>query len=336
MSVTDNLAKLQGKWAYVWRPQNLFRGDVQRAVDELKATGTSGVAIKVSNGWYAYDQDALLHQFIMACVANNISVVFWSYIYLNNPTAEAAAAVKMCTKYRDICVAFLIDAEGEAKGKYAQAPIFAAALKKGLEPLGIPIGLNSYRYPSLHPELPWKALRAVCNFDMPQVYYRNTDPITNLERSFAQFQAMSPRLDYQPAGDMYYEFGIKPTPMAVKRFIEFCREDPRFDMVVMWSADQCEVTPELWSAYGQVCWPVAGKPHTEVITAQPLPPPGETPLYAAAVTANILNVRQGPGLTYPVLRQIRQGDRVNVYEVRPGWARISPTEWVSTLWIVKV
>ena len=333
MSILDNLAKLEGKWAYVWRPQNMFKGDVGRAIQELKATGTAGIAIKVSNGTYAYDQDPLLDQMIMGCVQENISVIFWSYIYLNSPVLEAKAAIKMCTKYKDVCIAFLIDAEGDAKGKAKQAKLFAAELKKGLDPLEIPIALNSYRYPSLHPELPFTQLRSIGHLDIPQVYYRNTDPISNLERSYREYAALCPKLGYEPAGDMYFEFGVKPTPAAVRRFLEFCRDDPRFDMALMWSADQCECTPDLWAAYATVVWPVEGKPHTTQSGYTPLPPPLEKPLYAAVVIASVLNVRQGNGIAFPILRTLRRGDRCTIYQEASRWCRINPGEWVSHSWI---
>jgi hypothetical protein len=270
----------------------------------------------------------------MSCVAENITIAFWQYVYLKyNPSAEAKAAIKMCTKYKDIACAFLIDAEGEAKGQYLQAPIYANALKAGLVPLGIPIALNSYRYPSVHPELPWKALRSVCSLDIPQVYYRNTDPIYNLEKSYGQYQLMKPQMDYQPAGDMYYEYGVKPTPAAVKNFLKYCRDDPRFDMAIMWSADQCEVTPDLWAAYASVVWPVEGKPHTTQPGYTPLPTPTEKPLYMAVVTAYALNVRQGTGTSFPVLRTLNQGDRCTIYQEASGWCRIGLGEWVSRYWI---
>ena len=34
-----------------------------------------------------------------------------------------------------------------------------------------PFALSSYRYPTLHPALPWEAFLEKCDYNMPQVYW---------------------------------------------------------------------------------------------------------------------------------------------------------------------
>jgi hypothetical protein len=48
------------------------------------------------------------------------------------------------------------------------------------------------------------------------------------------------------------------------------------------------------------------------------------------VKADVLNVRGGPGLTFPVLHTLTSGTEVTVYTVFNGWSKISSTadEWV--------
>ncbi len=63
-------------------------------------------------------------------------------------------------------------------------------------------------------------------------------------------------------------------------------------------------------------------------TPPPTPPPS-TELYATC-TASSLNVRSGPGTSYPAVGYLVYGQRVHVLERQNGWARIeSPAGWCS-------
>lgn len=59
----------------------------------------------------------------------------------------------------------------------------------------------------------------------------------------------------------------------------------------------------------------------------PAPAPGQP----AEVTASSLNVRTGPGASYPVIKALGFGVQVRVYETQNGWCRIHLKEqqWVS-------
>jgi GH25 family lysozyme M1 (1,4-beta-N-acetylmuramidase) len=61
------------------------------------------------------------------------------------------------------------------------------------------------------------------------------------------------------------------------------------------------------------------------------PPPG--PLFRVRVTAAGLNVRGGPGTTFPILGSVPNGAELDVYEVHApsGWLRVHATDqrWVS-------
>lgn len=58
---------------------------------------------------------------------------------------------------------------------------------------------------------------------------------------------------------------------------------------------------------------------------------GNTAASRRRVTVNSLNVRRGPAITFGRARMLGLGVEVDVFEVRGGWCRISPTaeEWVS-------
>jgi len=50
------------------------------------------------------------------------------------------------------------------------------------------------------------------------------------------------------------------------------------------------------------------------------------------VTASVLNVRSGPGVSHDVIKQIRKGDPVVLYGLKGGWWE-TPTGFVSADWI---
>jgi len=61
---------------------------------------------------------------------------------------------------------------------------------------------------------------------------------------------------------------------------------------------------------------------------KPIPQPAPTPtglkaLFNVKVSATLLNVRSGPDTTYPILRQVHQGDALPVYDLG------GPTVWVQ-------
>ena len=50
------------------------------------------------------------------------------------------------------------------------------------------------------------------------------------------------------------------------------------------------------------------------------------------VTAAYLNVRSGPGISYPVMKVLRFGNEVSVLDSVNGWAKIDGG-WVSEDWL---
>jgi uncharacterized protein YgiM (DUF1202 family) len=73
----------------------------------------------------------------------------------------------------------------------------------------------------------------------------------------------------------------------------------------------------------------------------PEPNPGPDPdpdnLPKGVVTANVLNVRSGPGTSYPVVDQLRYNAQVSIYEQKAvsgaTWYRIGTGRWVHSGWV---
>lgn len=241
----------KGKWVYIWYLHLNFDGHIPSIIDELLRADVQGVAVKIHNGVSCTRWNTLeMQQFQEACKEAGIGFGMWGYIFLYDPQGEAQMARRMIAKYEPDF--YLIDAEAQAKGRYTQAWTFANELK------GAPtkIGLASYRFPSYHRKLPWQALRSCCDFDSPQVYYRLSDPPSQLARSKAAFAAMLPKLPFFPAGDMYHEHGIRPTPEAVQRYLQACKDDPDISGTLMWAMFQRRKCPELWEVFSEFEWAV--------------------------------------------------------------------------------
>lgn len=342
MTKPERLARIRGKFTYIWLLKQIFGGDVDKIVAELLRADVAGVAIKAHNGTDRWDEPSFqLDKFIPACKDAGIEVLLWGYVYLKfNPVGEARAALDMIETYKDSIVGYLIDAETEAKSATpTDCRVFMTILRSGAP--DIPIALNSYRFPHYHPELQWGILRAGTDFDCPQVYYRNTDPVINLLASKREYVKLGGGLPFIPAGDMYKEHGISPTPAAVQEFLKTCRDASDIPAAIMWTMDQMGPAPELWRAFADFSWPSGRN--------QPVKPPPvvlpklPAPMFSGVVTASVLNVRAGAGMTKPILSKLLYGAPVRVYAVLGSWGMISvpgdlvgPERWVSLSWVRKV
>lgn len=62
-----------------------------------------------------------------------------------------------------------------------------------------------------------------------------------------------------------------------------------------------------------------------------LPPPGQTSGLVFIVTADALNIRTGPGINYPILRQVQNGTELTAENVGGvnAWAEIANNEWAA-------
>lgn len=330
-----------GKGCYMWRPGNIFGGDVNKIVKMMVDAKVQHVCIKVCDGYYTYPD--------IAPVANalrlaGIVVGAWGYTYMKWIPLQEAEAIARGAK--SINAAYLLH-DIEDRASFFQWTNASRYIKRVMELVpNIPQGMNSYWKPSWHTEIPYSKIRAVADYDAPQIYSRGKDPVVMYDQSKGEFARLWPRLPFSlPAGDMYFEGGVKPHPGDVTNFMRHARRDPDAKGCVMWCADQRETTPELWAEFAAYDW------DGDSLTPA-LPPEGEgggpstgsgtvEPLYAAVVTAWALNVRSHPSNSGAVVGYKRKGDRVTVYLVDGSWARISSTEtgefqWVSTNYLTKL
>jgi hypothetical protein len=166
---------LTGKGWFIWQVSRCEHGSAPAIADKATAAGLSHVLLKVADRTYAYgfnwhgqDQVAPV---AAALRAKEIQVWGWHYVYGEQPVDEAKAAVKRAHQLE--LDGYVIDAEGEytAPGMAAAAHTFMVSLKAGL-PAEMPVALSSYRFPSVHRDLPWAAFLEHCDLSMPQVYWQ--------------------------------------------------------------------------------------------------------------------------------------------------------------------
>ena len=64
--------------------------------------------------------------------------------------------------------------------------------------------------------------------------------------------------------------------------------------------------------------------------------PDVTVSYSATVTASSLNVRSGPGTSYPVSKSLPRGTKVDVVSETGSWCKLSTGGWVSKTYLSKI
>ena len=152
-----------------------------------------------------------------------IKVYGWHYIYGNEPDSEAVVATRRIRQFS--LDGYVLDVEKEYKmaGKKAAAKRFMDQLRSAYPAL--PVALSSYRYPSLHPQVPWKEFLEHCTLNMPQVYWMKAhNPGEQLVKCVREFQSMTPSRPILPTGAAFSEFGWKPSSDEVLEFMRTAKE----------------------------------------------------------------------------------------------------------------
>lgn len=250
--------KLQGKGFYIWKIADCEKGSPGAIATVAYQSRLTHVLIKVANGLYAYNYDYerridFVPEVVSALRARGIQVWGWHYVYGTDPAGEARIAAR---RVRELGLdGYAIDAEGEYKapGRRSAASTFMRLLRTSLP--DTPLALSSFRYPSYHPQLPWREFLEKCDINMPQVYWMQANnPGTQLRRSLQEFQNMNPFRPVFPTGAAFREHGWQPTPGEVTEFLETARE-LGLAGVNFWSWDYTRrYLPDLWKLIADFDW----------------------------------------------------------------------------------
>lgn len=277
---------LSGKGMFIWKLPNCEGGNTERIMARAVRAGLSHVLVKIADGPGPYGDPGQINLLRRTLDDAGIQTWGWHYVYGNDPLGEARVAESLVKSYG--LDGYVIDAEAPYKGRPGQATTFMRDLRAALPPT-FPVALSSYRYPSLHRELPWAQFLDQAQYAMPQVYWEGAhDAGAQLERSVKEYmQLVGPAFEYVATGAAYGTGSWQATPADVHDFLLRARA---LGMAAVnfysWDWAGAPGREALWDAIANFYWPPeSGQGPGDV-------PPVEEPPTVGKVTA-IVNVIQG-------------------------------------------
>jgi hypothetical protein len=251
---------LNGKGMYIWQVARCERGDTAAIAMLARAAKLSHVLVKVADRNVSYNIDQttkvdLAMLLIQSLRAHGIQAWGWQYIYGDSPLAEANMAIHRINQLK--LDGFVVNAEIEYKqaGKKEAAKRYMNHLRTAVH--DIPIALSSYRYPSYHPEFPWREFLENVDLNMPQVYWMQArNPVDQLNRCVREFQAMTPYRPIIPTGAAFKEYGWRSN---AKEVVDFMQSAQRLNLSAVnfweWShARNNSNLPGMWDAIQDYTW----------------------------------------------------------------------------------
>jgi hypothetical protein len=245
---------ITGKGMWIWIVQRC--GEPTAIAAKAKAGGISHMLIKLADGPYAYygnnygdtgNRDWTM-QMVQACKAVGIDPVCWQYVYGVQPIAEANKVIERMNGAG--IKKLVIDAEVEYKapGMGAKAVQYCQRLHT-LMP-DIALGLASYRFPTLHRELPWAEFGQFMDCYVPQVYWQGShNPVEQLGRCIREYAKLPyPNKPIFPAGSAYREHGWQPNPGEVTAFLASAKDVYGITAANLWEWYDATIRiPEYWN-----------------------------------------------------------------------------------------
>lgn len=287
---TLHTMSIQGKGVFLWQVKRVGGGDANTIAEQAKAARLTHVLIKVADGRYSYNITNgvdMVPALVTALRARGIQAWGWQYVYGTDPPAEAKKAIERVRAF-DLD-GFVVNAEMQfkVKGMDLKARKYMQELRKGLPSL--PIGLSTYRYPTVHYEFPFRAFLDFCNFAMPQVYWvGSVNAGQQLKKSYSEYQALKPGMPVVPTGAAYAQGSWSPTPQQVNEFMAMARQLnlPGANFWEMATAQ--DNGGALWAAVRDYDWATGAAPTPEP-TPTPQPDPAPTPTPKPSIITRYIN-----------------------------------------------
>ncbi|MCC6146891.1 MAG: nuclear transport factor 2 family protein [Anaerolineaceae bacterium] len=252
---------LQGKGFMIWQIARCEGGNAEAIANAAQAAGLTHILIKIADGPLPYNKDKttgrdLVPPVVQSLRNRGIRVWGWHYIYGANPTGEAQIAIHRVQELG--MEGYIIDAEVEFKqpGMDAAARRFMNDLRSGLP--NLPIALSSFRFPTYHPQFPWKDFLDKCDYNMPQVYWQAAHNAgAQLQRSVREFQAITPYRPVIPTGPVYKAGDWAPAPADVVEFMDTARAlNLPSANYFEWYYGRTSLRP-VWDAIAAYSWPAS-------------------------------------------------------------------------------
>ncbi|MEA2398352.1 MAG: hypothetical protein QOK25_1908 [Thermoleophilaceae bacterium] len=239
----------EGNGMWIWYVNKSNGGNLASIVSTAKAHGITTVFVKSGDGTNYWSQFS--SKLVSTLKAGGLRVCAWQYVYGNNPSGEAAAAVK-AVKTGAEC--FVIDAESQYEGKYSQAQTYVTRLRSGAGP-SYPIGLAGFPYVDYHPAFPYSVFfgPSGAQYNVPQVYWKEIGGgVDTVVGHTYRFNRPYGRPIY-PLGQLYNS----PPTSDIKRFRQMAAAEGSTGLS-WW--DWQESTSRTWGAVGAQIDPFPGTP----------------------------------------------------------------------------
>jgi hypothetical protein len=249
---------LQGKGFYIWQISRCEGGVVDDIANQATQAGLSHVLIKVADGTDAYNVNLntgedLVPPVVRALHERNIQAWGWHYLYGYDPNGEADIAIQRINNLQ--LDGYALDAEAPYKQaeKEDAARRFMTRLRASLPTF--PFALSSYRFPTLHPALPWEAFLEKCDYNMPQVYWMEAhNPSDQLVRCLREFQDVTPFRPIIPTGSAFKQGEWIPTIIDINDFLR-AAQNLNLSAANFWEWGHTRRNlPELWDAIRDYPW----------------------------------------------------------------------------------
>lgn len=188
-----------GHGMWIWQIAKAAGGDPIGIAEQARAAGVDTLIIKAAHGPTAWSQFS--PELVSALQAEGFTVCGYQRLEGKRPAAEAAAGATAKAAGADC---FVIDAEAELEGRYAQARRYVRSLRKRIG-ADFPLAFTSFPYADLHPLLPYSVFlgEGAATVNMPQIYWKDIGNST----SAAFARTVSTNLVYgrplAPIGQLY-------------------------------------------------------------------------------------------------------------------------------------
>ncbi len=158
-----------GHAMWIWQLPKAAGGDPVAIAAQAQAAGVDTLIIKAAQGrqrWTQFSPDL-----VAALQAEGFTVCAYQRLEGKRMVAQAVAAAAAVDAGADC---FVIDAESELEGRYAQARQYVAALRRRIGD-DFPVGFTSFPYADLHPLLPYSVFLGPggATVNLPQIYWKD-------------------------------------------------------------------------------------------------------------------------------------------------------------------
>lgn len=241
-----------GKGMWIWQINKCEGGNPFKIAQRAHDAGLSHVLIKTGDGSKSYGTLEKNQDVIDALSVVGIETWGWHYIYGDRPLAEAQCVIKQVSQYR--FNTYILDVEGEYKAhhKKVAAKLFMNTICGALQ--NVYFGLSSYRYPKLHPQIPWAEFLGSCDIAIPQVYWEGSHNAgEQLLACYDQYLALSNEKLFIPTGAAYSTFGWASTPADVLDFMKRAK-DLQLSGVNFWDWDHAGKRNIMWDTIARFDW----------------------------------------------------------------------------------